>query len=199
MARPVAQATLNLVVTLLFVLLAAASYHQFVRTGSVRAFGVLAVNSLFLLLFLARRKAASETTSLKLWLLAFAGTVASLVLRPTAHASLPVGYAVELAGIAMLTAALLSLRRSFAIVPGHRGIRQGGLYRWVRHPVYLSELVVVLGVVLAYPTAWNAAIWIAECVLQIARAQAEERFLSVDPVYRAYCERVRYRLVPGLI
>lgn len=198
-AAPVLRTAMNLLITLLFVLLAVASYREFVRTGSVRAFGVLAVNCLFLVLFLIRREATSETTSPRLWMLAFAGSMAPLLLRPTGHAALAGGYAVQLAGLAMLAAALLSLRRSFAVVPGHRGIRQGGFYRIVRHPVYLSELTVTLGVVLAYPTLYNAGIWALECVLQLARARAEERFLCADPVYETYYMKVRYRLVPGVL
>ncbi len=198
-AASVLQASMNLLITLLFALLAVASYHEFSRSGSPRAFGVLAVNCLFLGLFLIRRKPTSETASLKLWILAFGGSVVSLLLRPATRADLPGGYAVQLVGLIMLTAALFSLRRSFAVVPGNRGIRQGGLYRIVRHPVYLSELITFLGVVLAYPTAYNAAIWVIDCALQLARARAEERFLAADPVYHAYCERVRYRLIPGVL
>jgi protein-S-isoprenylcysteine O-methyltransferase Ste14 len=35
--------------------------------------------------------------------------------------------------------------------------------------------------------------------LQFARARMEEEFLSSDPAYRAYRERVRFRLIPGMI
>lgn len=58
------------------------------------------------------------------------------------------------------------------------------------------ELILVLGVVLTNPSALNAAIWVCECVLQLARARAEERFLSADPLYAAYCAQVRRRLIP---
>lgn len=198
-AAPVVRAFMDLLIGVFFVALAAASYHRFVASGSVLSFGVLAVNCLFVGLYLIRRPAASETTSLKLWVLAFAGSVISLLLRPSARAGSATGYAIQLIGLVVLAGALLSLRRSFAIVPGNRGVIQNGLYRFVRHPVYLAELIVVLGVTLANPTFHNAAIWICECALQLARARAEERFLSADPVYRAYCTRVRYRLVPPLI
>jgi protein-S-isoprenylcysteine O-methyltransferase Ste14 len=50
--------------------------------------------------------------------------------------------------------------------------------------------------VLANPSLANLAIWAADCVLQLWRARLEEKFLSADPVYRAYCQRTRYRLVP---
>lgn len=196
----VLQAAMNLVLILLFTLLAIASYDRFVHSGSVRTFGVLAVNILFLTLFLARRKASSETASPALWLLAFAGTALPLLMRPTGGSPpLAFGSVVQIIGLASLAIALLSLRRSFAVVPANRGIRDGGLYRFVRHPVYLSELTVLFGVALANPTLLNSILWLCEFALQLARARAEERFLHTDPLYEAYCARVRYRLIPGVI
>jgi|SRR5215475_13218103 len=196
----VCQAMLNILVTALFLLLAAASYRSFVASRSVQAFGILAVNALFLGLFLARRPAKSESPHLSLWLLSVIGTALPLLLRPGDSAVfIRVGTAVQVAGIVMVAAGLLSLRRSFAVVPGNRGIRQGGLYRIVRHPIYFSELVVFLGAVLVNPTVANWAVWLCECGVQFARAIAEEKFLAEDPVYRGYRERVRYRLLPGLL
>lgn len=196
----VSQAALNILVLLLFVWLALASYRHFLVTHSLTTFSVLAVNTLFLGLFVTRSPAKSETPSLPLWLLATAGTAAPLLLRPgDPAAALAFGYALQLAGLVMVAAALLSLRRSFAVVPGNRGVRDGGLYRVVRHPVYASELTAFLGVVLANPTGANLTVWLCACGLQFCRARAEEQFLSADPVYRAYIKRVRYRLVPGVI
>lgn len=191
---------MDVLIVALFTLLAIASVHQYVGTRSLKAFAVFAVNALFLALFLTRRPAKAETLSARLWLLSFTGTALPLLYRPVAaqHGA-GLGAAIELSGLLILAVALLSLRRSFAVVPGNRGIRQGGLYRWVRHPVYASELTVFFGVVLANPTWLNAAIWVCECCLQLARAKAEERFLSSDPLYAAYSARVRYRLVPGIV
>ena len=90
---------------------------------------------------------------------------------------------------------MLSLRRSFGIVPAHRGIRTGGLYNVVRHPLYASELVWFLGFAIDNPSGWNIGLWLCDCVLQFSRACAEERFLSVDPIYSQYRTRVRYRLI----
>jgi protein-S-isoprenylcysteine O-methyltransferase Ste14 len=194
------QAALNIVVLLLFVLLVASAYQHFAATRSIRFLGILVVNSLFLGLFVTRRAATAETDSLPLWLLAVAGTVCPLLLRPSDGAGfIGIGSVIQITGIALMASGLLSLRRSFAVVPGNRGIREGGLYRIVRHPIYFSELVAILGAVLVNPSLANWAIWLCECGLQFARARAEEEFLSADPVYRAYRERVRYRLIPGIL
>jgi protein-S-isoprenylcysteine O-methyltransferase Ste14 len=124
-----------------------------------------------------------------------------LALRPTVTASSWVGTGniLQLAGLIAIVAAMLSLRRSFGIVPAHRGIRTQGLYNIVRHPLYGSELVWMFGFAIANPSAWNILLWLCDCVLQFTRACAEERFLSVDPVYSQYRARVKYRLVPLVI
>lgn len=196
----VCQAMLNIVVLLLFALLVASSYHHFAASRSVRSLGILAINALFLSLFLTRRAAMAETPSLPLWLLGVAGTALPLLLRPSdGPGFVGLGTVLQLAGITLVACGLLSLRRSFAVVPGNRGIRDGGLYRIVRHPIYVSELVALLGAVLVSPTLANCVIWVAECGLQFARARAEEEFLASDPIYRAYRKRVRFRLIPGVI
>jgi len=194
------QAALNILLITLFLLLAVVSYRHFAASRSVCSFSILAVNALFLGLFLSRRPAESETPRLSLWLLSVTGTALPLLLRPTDGAGfVGVGVVVQITGVVMVAAGLLSLRRSFAVVPGNRGIRDGGLYRVVRHPIYISELIALLGAVLVSPTLTNWSIWLCECGLQFARARAEEDFLAADPVYRAYRERVPYRLLPGLL
>ena len=194
------QAALNILLITLFLLLAVVSYRHFAASRSVCSFSILAVNALFLGLFLSRRPAESETPRLSLWLLSITGTALPLLLRPTDAAGfVGVGVVVQITGVVMVAAGLLSLRRSFAVVPGNRGIRDGGLYRVVRHPIYISELIALLGAVLVSPTLTNWSIWLCECGLQFARARAEEDFLAADPVYRAYRERVPYRLLPGLL
>jgi protein-S-isoprenylcysteine O-methyltransferase Ste14 len=194
------QAAINLILMLMFGLLVLSAYHHFASTGSIRFLGIFAVNLLFLGLFITRRAATAETDSWPLWLLAVAGTACPLLLRPSDGAGLIlIGSIVQVTGIVLIMAGLLSLRRSFAVVPANRGIRDGGLYRIVRHPIYFSELLAILGVVLVNPTPANWVILLCECGLQYARARAEEEFLSSDPLYRAYRDRVHYRLIPGLV
>lgn len=196
----ICQAAINILIVLLCALLILASYRDFSHTHSLQSFGVLAVNGLLLGLFLARRPAIAESQSLPIWILAVSAVGLPFLLRPGIPGGLAVvGNILQIAGVVMLAGGLLSLRRSFAVVPGNRGIRSGGMYRIVRHPIYLAELIVLLGTVLANPTFWNWTILIVECGLQFARARAEEDFLSSDPLYRAYRERVRYRLMPGVL
>jgi protein-S-isoprenylcysteine O-methyltransferase Ste14 len=190
----------NFILIALFVQLAFDSVQHFMDAATLSSSGMLVVNGLILGLFLSRREAKTETTSAALWLLGYAGTMLPLLMRPSEPPGRGLaGTIVELAGLAMLTAALLSLRRSFAIVPANHGVREGGFYRLVRHPVYISELTLLLGVLIANPTRRNALLWLIECGLQFARAVAEERLLAADPRYLAYCGRVRYRFIPAIL
>ena len=190
----------NVVVIVFLGLMAQACYRKFHDSGSINWLGLLIVNSIMVAMYVVKRDARSISKSSFLWLLAFAGTCLPLILRPTAP-SLPfsIGNIIQMVGIVAIIASMLSLRRSFGIVPAHRGIRTGGLYNFVRHPLYASELLWMLGFVIANPNGWNIALWFCDCVLQFTRAFAEERFLSLDPVYAQYRARVKYRLLPLVI
>ena len=200
-ARTVArwQTAFNIVFMALFMLMSIAAWQNLRTSGSLRALSVLAVNVLFLGLFLARRTAQAESSSPGLWILGMVTMLLPLLLRPGGQGWSGLGAALQMAGLAGVAGGLLSLRRSFAVAPANRGVRDTGLYRIVRHPIYFSELLLLLGVVLANPTLGNLLILLCECGLQAARARAEEHLLSSDPVYRAYRKRVRYGLIPGLI
>jgi protein-S-isoprenylcysteine O-methyltransferase Ste14 len=190
----------NVVVIVFLGFMAYSCYHRFRDSGSFNWLGLLIVNSTMVAMYVVKRDARSISKSPFLWLLAFAGTCVPLILRPTAPSmSTDAGNFIQLIGIVGIAASLLSLRRSFGIVPAHRGIRTGGLYNLVRHPLYASELSWMLGFVLANPSGWNIALWLCHFVLQFSRAAAEERFLADDPIYTQYRGRVKYRLLPLVI
>jgi len=197
--RGLGKAAVNLLFVLLFALLTLSSYRQLIASGSLRSLGILAVNMLFLTLFLSRRPATQETDAPGLWALGVLGSLLPLLMRPTGGSGSTPGAALQLAGLAMLVTSLMSLRTRFAVVPANRGVCGTGLYRLVRHPIYLSELTVFLGVTLDNPTPGNLTILVIECALQWVRARAEEQLLGTDPQYAAYRRRVRYRLIPGLL
>ena len=89
------------------------------------------------------------------------------------------------------------LGQNFAILPGTRGCTRGGPYRLVRHPAYLGEFVMLVA------CSWAAGAWswllvpLALATL-IGRIVAEERALQrANDQWRAYRDRVRWRLAPG--
>ncbi len=80
----------------------------------------------------------------------------------------------------------------------NRGIVQRGAYRIVRHPAYISKVLVwwitLIPVLPHIPLA--AAGMLVWTVIYFLRAVTEERHLSEDPDYVAYCTKVKYRFIP---
>ncbi len=102
------------------------------------------------------------------------------------------------AGVLMQILGLISLNRSFALVAAKRAIKTDFMYRWVRHPIYASYLIVFTSYLLVYPSVNNLMVFAVLIPCMVGRIYREEVHLSQDPVYRDYMQRVRYRLIPGL-
>lgn len=74
-----------------------------------------------------------------------------------------------------------------------------GPYRWVRHPIYSSMLLALLGVCL-WGSWWGLVPLLVLVLWWLGKAQVEEEFLRRHyPGYADYCRRVRGRLIPGLL
>ena len=72
-----------------------------------------------------------------------------------------------------------------------------GPYAWVRHPMYGSALVMLLGIPIALGSWWGVLIVVAMLPVLIWRLLDEERFLVRNlSGYAEYQRRVRYRLLP---
>ena len=56
------------------------------------------------------------------------------------------GVAITVVGAALAMAAFVSLGRSFSVIPEARELTTRGVYRFVRHPMYLAELLMIVGV-----------------------------------------------------
>ncbi len=91
---------------------------------------------------------------------------------------------------------LLNLGRSFGILVALREVRTQGLYRIVRHPMYLTDIMLRLGYVVGHCTPWTVTVVVLSSACYVWRALLEERFLDRDPAYRAYRQQVRYRFIP---
>jgi protein-S-isoprenylcysteine O-methyltransferase Ste14 len=121
-----------------------------------------------------------------------------IVIRNTYTVQYELGLALLFIGMFIHIGAKLSLNRSFGIVAANRGVRQNGLYRFVRHPMYFGYVVAHTGFFLTSASIWNALVYGFVWSLFVARIFAEERVLSEDAAYRAFKEKTRYRLVPGI-
>jgi protein-S-isoprenylcysteine O-methyltransferase Ste14 len=110
----------------------------------------------------------------------------------------PLGAIVAATGAFLTMVSVQCLGRSFAVLPSLRDIRTSGMYRLVRHPIYLSHLVTSLGILLRHATLYNAGVALVGVVLILWRIRFEECLLAQDGTYRDYMDSVRYRLIPGV-
>lgn len=140
----------------------------------------------------ARQPAWHEVT------LAWAGTLLPLAMRPSATPTCASGVLLVAIGSVLATGAILSLGRSFGMEPAHRGLRMGGLYRIVRHPIYAAYLLIVGGFLLTSVSWWNGLVTVVWLAVQVTRIRREEQLLRADEAYVQYTAAVPYRLFPGL-
>ena len=101
-------------------------------------------------------------------------------------------------GLAIVVGGKISLGSSFGVLPANRGVMERGLYRFVRHPIYLGYLITHVPFLAAHPSGWNAAVLITGDVALVVRAFYEEQTLGQDPQYVRYCRSVKWRLLPGI-
>jgi protein-S-isoprenylcysteine O-methyltransferase Ste14 len=74
-----------------------------------------------------------------------------------------------------------------------------GLYRVVRHPMYVGALLVMVGMPLALASYWGLLTAIPSVLVFVARITDEEKALRQElDGYDEYTEKVHYRLVPGV-
>ena len=84
-----------------------------------------------------------------------------------------------------------TLGKSFSILTEARVLITKGLYRFVRHPVYVGESIVMLGCACDVPSWCNWTLVVLWLAAQRYRAFVEEQKLeSVFPEYKVYRQRV---------
>ena len=94
--------------------------------------------------------------------------------------------------------ALLSLGKSYALLPALREVRRGFFYGYVRHPVYALYILADLIVVFLQPSLWNIGVAALGTGAFYLRARLEERVLRQDPIYANYMQTVPWRFFPGV-
>lgn len=103
-----------------------------------------------------------------------------------------------LAGTVSSIYVLHSLSKSFAIFPQARILVTRGPYRFVRHPLYLTEEISTLGLSLLFVQPWGLLAAVISFLLQFPRMQYEETVLiQAFPDYSAYARRTP-RILPFL-
>jgi protein-S-isoprenylcysteine O-methyltransferase Ste14 len=74
-----------------------------------------------------------------------------------------------------------------------------GPYAYVRHPMYAGGLLLFVGTPLALGSYWGLLAFLAALPALMWRLLDEENFLAKNlPEYAEYCEKVHWRLIPGI-
>ena len=199
--RDHADSVARIVIVALFSFMAIRIGANFLETGRLTGLLLLASEALVVVLTVFRRAPMVVDRSLRARVLTTLAMIGPPLVAPAAVMPLvgdPVSAAIGAVGLLVVIGGKLSLGRSFGLIPANRGIVSSGLYRLIRHPIYLGYLITHVAFVAANPTFWNLFVLVVADLAQLARAVCEERTLAQDQAYRAYQARVRWRLVPGL-
>ena len=157
----------------------------------------LLFNSCIVVLAFLRRSPQTVTGSSFDYIIAFCGTLSPLLFLGTPETSdnIPL-LLLQILGISLAFAGLLSLNRSFGLVPADRGIVTTGMYKLVRHPLYTGYFVLCVGFLLQNFSVRNISAFAVFAIFESLRLLIEEQFLSKNEEYSAYMKKVRWRVIP---
>ncbi len=170
--------------------------NNFIETNSWSSLFFAIIETLAVCFYLLRSAPSSVSINPFDWLVAFIGTFMPLSLRPEQYGMLPFGEYLIFLGAFFQTLSIISLNRSFALVPAKRVIKTSYMYRIVRHPLYASYILGITGYVLRYTSEVNLTIYIITMISIGIRVIREESHLAKDSTYIEYMQKVRYRLIP---
>ncbi len=170
---------------------------DFMRTHRLSSLLLTLFETLIVFYSLCRPAPKQINRSLYDWTVALGGTFILLLLRPAPqvndHAAILV---LQFLGMSISLIALFSLNRSWGLVAANRGVKTGGMYGFVRHPIYAGYFVSFAAYLAQNATMTNVPIYVAFVWLEVLRMGAEERVLARDPEYVSYSTRTRWRVLP---
>ncbi|MEM8527813.1 MAG: methyltransferase [Bacteroidota bacterium] len=174
------------------------SYEQLVDIPPVR----IAVSSLNLLIggLIIFRRRIREAAKFNFLLVAlpslFCGGILFKLAKPFELWEFHLN-ALFIVGCLLTSWSFLFLGRNFSILPYTRNIVCNGPFRFVRHPAYFGESIMMLSCLIASEKPWLAGfIFLLFLPSLIGRILAEEQLLSKQLVYQKYKKQVRWRLIP---
>ncbi|MCV7443447.1 isoprenylcysteine carboxylmethyltransferase family protein [Mycobacterium paraense] len=102
-------------------------------------------------------------------------------------------------GLAMLVIIQNSYAAATVTVEQGQRVASGGVYKFVRHPMYVGNVIMMVGMPLALGSYWGLLFVLPGIAVLVFRILDEEKLLTQDlPGYREYAQHVRYRLVPNV-
>ena len=114
------------------------------------------------------------------------------------HYNLFIAYLFLICGLLVSAFSLLDLGKSFDVLPAKRDIVTKGMYKFVRHPIYLGYFLAALGTLTRSLSIYNSMIFCLLLSLTLLRIFFEEKELSKSSEYEAYKNKTRYRLIPKI-
>ena len=189
------------IIVTLFSMMAVRLAADFRATGHVTGLLLLASEALVVVLTMFRRSAGLVDRSMQARLLTALSMFGPPLVRPASLSALApeaLTALISALGLIIVVIGKISLGRSFGLAPANRGIVSSGVYRYIRHPIYLGYLITHVGFVIANPLNWNLFVLVTADGALMLRAVREEQTLARDLEYRDYMQRVRWRIVPRL-
>jgi len=174
----------------------------FVMTIAARV-SVVIFLTVLLSFYVSRFRPISKYSSWNPKITALLGTLFMYLLLLTPRAPADAfwdGLSTLLVLVGSITAVLVvvDLGRSLSIMPEARKLVTGGLYRRIRHPLYLAEEIAIIGFYLQFRSWQTLPILAIHFYFQIRRMDWEEGILAkAFPEYAEYKLRT-YRLFPRL-
>jgi protein-S-isoprenylcysteine O-methyltransferase Ste14 len=101
----------------------------------------------------------------------------------------------SLAGVVIAIWAIAALGKSFDVSPADRGLIKHGPYKWLRHPMYASELFSVITIVVVDLSWRNILVTVVLLATLYLRIHWEEKIIRG---YADYGKQVRNRVIPGV-
>jgi protein-S-isoprenylcysteine O-methyltransferase Ste14 len=189
------------IVIILFSLMSVNLFSDYLQTGHVTGLMLLVSEALVVVLTIVRRRTSLVDRSAEGVIATAVSLAGPPLVRAYGDAHLVPDAAtaiVSAAGVMIVIVGKMALGRSFGIAPANRGVVVRGPYLLVRHPIYSGYLLTHAAFLVAYPTPWNAAVFLVADSALVVRALIEERMLGTDVKYQSYCRRVGWHLVPGV-
>ncbi len=171
--------------------------------GLISTLTTLVFISTLIALLIFRDKPQAKSEGLFPRAAAIAGTYLSvgIVLLPPVELSNRLYYVSTLLAVVGTLFALysaLNLGRSISMMSEARQLVVCGPYAVVRHPLYLGEGIVLVGLTLQFLSLSAVLILMLQCACQVIRMNNEEQvLLKTFPQYRNYMARTS-RLIPHL-